>query len=157
MKQRVLVLLGVIVLALALAGSALAFDCIRVSSSYQGLVHSTTNGGNWLMFDMTDVSIVQSDLSMFADQPLSTEQATCMSDTYQALAPSMGLPLYFALGFGVAGGKTGNGPSVIAHNNPNNQGQLGNLKGIDHIDASPIGYAIIVLAAPQCGVSFSGG
>jgi hypothetical protein len=157
MKQRVLVLLGVTVLALTLAGSALAFDCIRVSSSYQGLVHSTANSGNWLLFDMTNVSIVQSDLSIFADQPLTTDQATCMSDTYQALAPSMGLPLYFALGFGVAGGKTGNGPSVIAHNNPNNAGQLGNLKGIDHIDASPIGYAIVVLAAPQCGVSFSGG
>jgi hypothetical protein len=157
MKHRVLVLLGVMGVALAVAGSAFAFDCLRVSSSYQGLVNSTANSGNWLMFDMTNVGIVQSDLSIFAAQPLTTDQATCMSDAYQALAPSMGLPLYFALGFGVAGGKTGNGPGVIAHNNPNTQGQLGNLKGIDHFDASPIGFAIAALAAPQCGVTFPPG
>ena len=154
MKHRGLTLLAVIVITLAAASSAFAFDCIRVSSSYQGLVNSTSNSGHWLLFDMTNTGIVQSDLSNFADQPLTAAQAMCMSQAYQALAPSMGLPLYFALGFGVAGGLT-NGPGVLAHNNPNTQGQLGNLKGIDHIDASPIGFAIIVLSAPQCGVSFS--
>jgi len=149
-------LLAVIAVTLAATGSAFAFDCIRVSSSYQGLVQSTSNGGHWLLFDMTNAGIVQSDLSNFADHPLTAAQATCMSQAYQALAPSMGLPLYFALGFGVAGAFSG-GPGVIAHNNPNTQGQLGDLKGIDHIDASPVGFAIIVLSAPQCGVSFSGG
>ena len=149
-------LLAVMVVALAAAGSAFAFDCIRVSSSYQGLVQSTTNGGHWLLFDMTNPDIVQADLSMFASAPLTADQAKCMSNAYQALAPSMGLPLYFALGFGVAGAFSG-GPGVIAHNNPNTQGQLGNLKGIDHIDASPVGYAIVVLSAPQCGVSFPPG
>ena len=156
MKHRVVMLLAVLVVALAAAGSAFAFDCVRVSSSYQGLVQSTSNGGHWLLFDMTNPDIVQVDLSMFASAPLTAGQATCMSDAYQALAPSMGLPLYFALGFGVAGGFT-NGPGVIAHNNPNTQGQLGNLKGIDHIDASPIGFAIVVLNAATCGVSFPPG
>jgi hypothetical protein len=156
MKHRALVLLAVVVVALAVAGSAFAFDCLRVSSSYQGLVNSTSNSGHWLLFDMTNTSIVQSDLSLFADQPLTTGQALCMSQTYQSLPPSMGLPLYFALGFGVAGAFSG-GPGVLAHNNPNTQGQLGNLKGIDHFGASPIGFAIAVLGAAQCGVSFSGG
>jgi hypothetical protein len=43
---------------------------------------------------------------------------------------------------------------VIAHNNPNNAGQLGNLKGIDHLDASPIG-TVIFTAAADCGVTFA--
>src|ERR1700693_1031752 len=124
MKHRALMLLAVIVVALAAAGSAFALDCLRVSSSYQGLVQSTSNSGHWLLFDMTNAGIVQSDLSNFADQPLTPAQALCMSHAYQALAPSLGLPLYFALGFGVAGGFTG-GPGVLAHNNPNTQGQLG--------------------------------
>jgi hypothetical protein len=156
MKHRAVMLLAVIVITLAAAGSAFAFDCLRVSSSYQGLVQSTSNSGHWLLFDMTNTGIVQSDLSIFADQPLTSAQALCMSQAYQALAPSMGLPLYFALGFGVAGAFAG-GPGVLAHNNPNTQGQLGNLKGIDHFDASPIGFAIAGLSAPQCGVSFSDG
>jgi hypothetical protein len=152
MKRRLALLVGVFVVALTLASSALAFDCIRVSSSYQGLVQSTSNGGHWLLFDMTNPTIVQANLSNFATAPLTSDQAQCVVTNYA----ETGLPLYFALGFGVAGGFT-NGPGVIAHNNPNTQGQLSNLKGIDHIDADPIGAAIAGPIAATCGYTISGG
>ena len=152
MKHRSLAFLATIVVTLAITtSSAFAFDCLRVSSSLQGLQQSTANSGRWLLFDMTNTSIVQSDLSNFATTPLTPTQAACISAAYL----QTGLTPYFALGFGVAGGFT-NGPGVLAHNNPNTQGQLGNLKGIDHFDASPIGGAIFGSAA-GCGVTFSGG
>jgi hypothetical protein len=146
MRHRVALLIAVGVVALAATSSAFAFDCIRVSSSYQGLVASTSNSGHWLLFDMTNPANVQANLSNFAAEPLTSEQATCVSAAYL----QTGLTPYFALGFGVAGGLT-NGPGVLAHNNPN-ENVLGNLKGIDHIDASPIGGAIFA-AAGGCGVS----
>ena len=151
MKHRALALLVVVVAALAVAGSAFAFDCIRVSSSEQGLVQSTSNGGNWLLFDMTSPSIVQSSLSNFTTAPLTGTQAQCVVTHYA----TTGLPLYFAVGFGVAGGFT-NGPGVIAHNNPNTQGQLSNLKGIDHIDSDPIG-AFIGRSQSTCGYTLAVG
>ena len=50
MKKRSLsVGLTVLVLALVGAGSAFGFDCIRVSSSPQGLQQSAKSG-NWLVF-----------------------------------------------------------------------------------------------------------
>lgn len=146
MRHRVALLVVAGVVALAATGSAFAFDCIRVSSSYQGLVSSTSNSGHWLLFDMTNVANVQANLSNFAGSPLTADQASCVSAAYVA----SGLTPFFALGFGVAGGFT-NGPGVLAHNNPN-EDVLGNLKGIDHIDASPIGGAIFA-AAGQCGVN----
>src|SRR5205823_5308083 len=99
MKYRLTALLAVAVAALAITGSALAFDCIRVSSSLQGLQHSTANSGHWLLFDMTNTTLVQSDLSLFTDVPLTPTQAACVSSAYQ----ETGLTPYFALGFGVAG------------------------------------------------------
>jgi hypothetical protein len=146
MRHRVALLLAVAIVGLAATSSAFAFDCIRVSSSYQGLVSSTANSGHWLLFDMTNPANVQANLSNFAAAPLTSEQAACVSAAYL----QGGLTPYFALGFGVAGGFT-NGPGVLAHNNPNER-VLGNLKGIDHIDASPIGGAIFA-AADSCGVS----
>jgi hypothetical protein len=153
MRFRLLIAVGIA--SLVFASSAAAFDCLRVSSSYQGLVQSTSNSGNWRLFDWTNPANVKANLSMFATAPLTDAQAMCMSDAYQAAAKQIpGLPLFFALGFGVAGGNT-NGPGVIAHNNPNNAGELGNLRGIDHLDASPIG-GVIFSAAPGCGVTFAG-
>ena len=146
MRHRVALLVAVAVVALAATSSAFAFDCIRVSSSYQGLVSSTSNSGHWLLFDMTNTANVQANLSNFASAPLTSTQAACVSAAYL----QSGLTPYFALGFGVAGGFT-NGPGVIAHNNPN-EDVLGNLKGIDHVDASPIGGAIFT-AAGSCGVA----
>jgi len=146
MRHRLGLLLAVTAVALAATGSAFAFDCIRVSSSYQGLIASTSNSGHWLLFDMTNADNVQANLSNFAGTPLTIDQANCVVEHYLA----SGLTPYFALGFGVAGGFT-NGPGVLAHNNPNEQ-VLGNVKGIDHIDASPIGGAIFG-AAGLCGVT----
>src|SRR2546430_9519385 len=54
MKHRLALLAGVVVVALTLASSAFAFDCMRVSSSPQGLQQSASNSGNCLYFDMTD-------------------------------------------------------------------------------------------------------
>ena len=156
MKLRLAVLIAAGVASLVLASSAAAFDCLRVSSSYQGLVQSTSNGGNWLLFDWTNPDIIKADLTMFATAPLTDVQASCMTTAYQAAAKQIpGLPLFFALGFGVAGANSG-GPGVLAHNNPNNAGQLGNLKGIDHLSQSPIG-AVIFGAAPGCGITFPPG
>jgi hypothetical protein len=145
MRHRVALLVAVALVALAATSSAFAFDCIRVSSSYQGLVSSTSNSGHWLLFDMTNPANVQANLSNFAASPLTSGQAACVSTEYL----KSGFTPYFALGFGVAGGLT-NGPGVLAHNNPN-ESVLGNLKGIDHIDASPIGGAIFA-AALSCDV-----
>ena len=58
------------------------------------------------------------------------------------------LPLYFALGLGVAGGNH-NGPGVLAHNNPNGV-VLANGVGIDHFDDTVL--PVILAAAPGCGV-----
>jgi hypothetical protein len=58
MRHRLLALLALMIAALALAGSAFAFDCIRVSSSLQGLQQSTRSG-NWLLFNLSSASAVQ--------------------------------------------------------------------------------------------------
>lgn len=134
MRLRLSVLVGTLAVALTLSGSALAFDCLRVSSSLQGLKQST-NGGHWLLFDMTDPTVIAASLSNFGP-PLTPAQAQCISTAYL----TSGYTPYFALGFGVAGGFT-NGPGVLAHNNKN-ESVLSNLKGIDHLDASPIGHTL---------------
>jgi hypothetical protein len=153
MRIRLAGVLAAVLVSLVVASSAAAFDCLRVSASYQGLVQSTSNSGNWLLFDWTNPDIIKADLTMFATAPLTDVQASCMTTAYQAAAAqNPALPLYFALGFGVAGGNT-NGPGVLDHNNPNNAGELGNLKGIDHLDQSPIG-AVIFSAAGPCGITF---
>jgi hypothetical protein len=149
MKHRLSALLALVVLALTLAGSAFAFDCIRVSSSRQGLVNSTTSG-SWLLFDLSSGSAVEQTLTNI-EVPITTEQAECVADAYAAT----GQPLYFALGIGVAGGENPNAAAggVIAHNNPNDR-VLGNGKGIDHLDDSPILGALFGAAA-GCGVELS--
>ena len=75
MRHRLGLLLAVTAVALAATGSAFAFDCIRVSSSYQGLIASTANSGHWLLFDMTNADNVQANLSNFAGTPLTIDQA----------------------------------------------------------------------------------
>jgi hypothetical protein len=140
MRLRALALLAAVVAALAVVGSAFAFDCIRVSSSLQGLQQST-NGGHWLVFDMTSPAALLESIG----PPATLEQATCVSEAYQ----ETGLPVYFALGIGVAGGFHA-GSGVLAHNNPNDN-VLGNLKGVDHLEDSPIGAALFAAAA-ECGV-----
>jgi hypothetical protein len=139
MKHRLGALMALFVLALALAGSAFAFDCIRVSSSLQGLKNSTKSG-KWALFDLTSGASTQQSFANLGET-LTGEQADCLSENYL----EAGVSPYFALGFGVAGPN-----GVLAHRNPNDN-VLGNLKGIDHLDDSPIGAALFGAAA-ECGV-----
>jgi hypothetical protein len=147
MKHRLSALLALAVLALTLTGSAFAFDCIRVSSSREGLVNSTRSG-NWLLFDLSSGPAVEQTLTN-AEVPVTSEQAACIAEAYAA----SGQPLYFALGIGVAGGENPNAAAggVLAHNNPND-GVLGDGKGIDHFEDSPILGALFGAAA-GCGVA----
>ena len=156
MTKRLVALVAVLVCALAVSASAFAFDCIRVSSSYQGLVQSTSNSGNWTLFDFSSPAALQTTLSAFGTQ-LTADQAAC---GYQAYAAS-GQPQFFALGTGVAGGKltstnsqgaraAADGFGVVAWNN-HNLPVLGNGKGIDHLEASGI-FPALMSAAAACGI-----
>jgi len=140
MKHRLVLLLGVVAVALVISGSALAFDCMRVSSSLQGLQQSTKSG-NWLLFDMTPSGTGVADiLGFFAEDPTAPPgldptdptQVKCFQDAYSGSAA----PKYFALGIGVAGGRTGHGPEVIAHKAPDKV--LMNGTGIEHFDETVI-------------------
>ncbi|HYZ77378.1 MAG TPA: hypothetical protein VE596_08390 [Gaiellaceae bacterium] len=109
---------------------------------------NSTRSGKWLLFDLSSGPALQQTLAG-GGITLTSEQAQCVSDAYAA----SGQPLFFALGIGVAGA---NKPEldrrgVLAHNNPND-GVLGNGKGIDHLDDSPILPALFGAAA-SCGVS----
>lgn len=139
MKHRFVALLALFVVALALAGSAFAFDCIRVSSSLQGLKNSTKSG-NWILFDLSSGASAKQTLGELGVE-LSDAEAQCVSAHYLASR----LRPYFALGVGVAGIN-----GVLAHNNPNDS-VLGNLKGIDHLEDSSIGAALFGAAA-ACGI-----
>ncbi|HYY04383.1 MAG TPA: hypothetical protein VE736_10905 [Gaiellaceae bacterium] len=157
MKHRLAAVLAVFVLALTVTASAFAFDCIRVSSSLQGLQQSTRTG-NWTLFDFSSGPALQSSVANGFGVTLTPEQAACVAGRYAA----SGQPLYFALGTGVAGGKKTSTNSqgarslaealgVIAWNNPNDS-VLANGKGIDHLDDSPI-FGALMSAAAACGVS----
>src|SRR5918996_2275877 len=100
MRYRLAALIAVLVASLALASSAAAFDCIRVSSSLQGLQQSTKSG-NWLLFDLSSQEGVQQTFANVFEAQLSDEDAECLATAYA----QSGQPLYFALGIGVAGGK----------------------------------------------------
>jgi hypothetical protein len=146
MKKHLSVGLAVLVLALAGAGSAFGFDCIRVSSSLQGLQQSAKSG-NWLVFDLSTPEAFQESLLTF-DVVLTDEQAECGSAAYA----ESGQPLYFALGIGVAAGENENASAsgVLAHNNPNTS-VLSNGKGIDHFEESGI-IPALEEAAATCGI-----
>ncbi|MBA3844860.1 MAG: hypothetical protein H0X39_19975 [Actinobacteria bacterium] len=127
--------------ALTVAGSAVAFDCIRVSASLQGPQQST-NSGNWLLFDFSTVQGAQTTFAHSFGADLSAADAACFVKAYGAANQ----PLYFALGIGVAGGKktttTSNGAragmfGVLAWHNRNVR-VLSNGTRIDHLDDSPI-------------------
>ncbi|MEA2198467.1 MAG: hypothetical protein QOJ25_2518 [Solirubrobacteraceae bacterium] len=128
MKRRFIAGFAAFALTFAAAGPALAFDCMRVSSSLQGLQQST-NGGNWTAFDMTASGGGVAAVLSFFGVPVSDAQLACFQTAYD----NSGAPTYFALGTGVAGGKT-NGPGVLAHNAP--EKVLTNGTGIDHFDST---------------------
>ena len=139
MRHRLTLLFAAAALALTITGSALAFDCMRVSSSPEGLRQSTQSG-NWLYFDMTDGGGGVAQLISFFELPAST--VPCFQAAYDA---SDG-PRYFALGIGVAGGRTEHGTGVLGFNAPDKV--LTNGTGIDHIDDTVI--PIFLAAAPTC-------
>jgi hypothetical protein len=140
MKLRVTALLALILAALAFTGSALAFDCIRVSSSLQGLQQSTRSG-NWLLFDFSSPAATQQTAARLGED-VTLAQATCVADAYA----QTGYTPYFALGVGVAGPN-----GVLAGHNPNDK-VFSNLKGIDHLEDSPIGAALNSSLA-ACGLA----
>lgn len=129
MKRRLSAFLTVITVALSISGSAFAFDCMRVSSSLQGLQQSTRSG-NWTLVDLSNPTALHDSILAISQGQvaLTPSQAACV---YQVYAAS-GQPQFFALGTGVAGGKTGNGPGVVASGAPSKV--LTNGTGIDHFD-----------------------
>ena len=142
MRHRFAFVLGVATAALAISSSALAFDCMRVSGSMQGLQQSTKSG-NWLYFDMTASGGGVAEVLDHGGIHPTTQQLACFQAAYDA---STDAPRYFALGIGVAGGKTGNGPGVLAHNAPDDV--LMNGTGIDHFD--DIVLPVFLDAVPTC-------
>jgi hypothetical protein len=147
MKHRLVLFFAVAVAALTVTGSALAFDCMRVSSSAQGLQQSANNGGNWIYFDMTDGGNGIPQILGFFQLPTDAGTVACFQAAYDsAVAANPKLPLYFDLGNGVAGGNH-NGPGVLAHNNPNGR-VLSNGTGIEHFDDTVL--PVLLAAAPGC-------
>jgi len=143
MKHRFALVVGVAVVALTVTSSALAFDCMRVSSSAQGLQQSAGNSGKWLYFDMTNGGGGVAEIVDFFGLPSST--VPCFQAAYNAaVTANPALPKYFALGFGVAGGDT-NGPAVLAHNNPNSR-VLSNGTGIEHFDDTVLPVFLTAMA-----------
>jgi hypothetical protein len=143
MRRAICLTVAIASIGGALAASAYAFDCIRVSSSLNGLQHSTKSG-NWLLFDISSASGVQNTIAQFGGS-VSASDAACVASEYA----KSGQPRYFALGIGVAGGQHG-GPGVLAHNNPNGS-VLANGRGIDHLEDTGINAALEAAAA-TCGV-----
>ena len=140
MKGRLALLAVAIVAALTLAGSAFAFDCIRVSASLQGL-KSSTKSGNWLLFDFSTAAGTQETFATGIEQTITPAQAACFTTEYA----KAGQPLFFAIGIGVAGPN-----GVLAHLNENTQ-VLSDGKGIDHLEVSGI-FPAFVGASIACGI-----
>jgi hypothetical protein len=152
MRVRLFAITAVVAVALTVAGSALAFDCIRVSSSLQGLQQSTKSG-NWLLFDLSDAAAVQRTFEAVVGEEVPLDLAQCVADEYA----EFGVTPYFALGVGVAGGKKDTNPGgfgVLAWHNKN-EGVLSDVKGIDHLESSPVGAALFG-ALEACGIEVEG-
>jgi len=139
--QRSGIALVALVVALLTAGTASAFDCIRVSSSLQGLEQSTRSG-KWLLFDLSSVEGVQRTLEMIGEPVPPVEEAACFVAEYA----ESGQPRFFAIGIGVAGPN-----GVLAWRNVRT---VADGKGIDHLEASGI-VAAADAAAAACGIELS--
>lgn len=135
------VALAALVLSLAVTSTAMAFDCIRVSSSLQGLEQSARSG-KWFVFDLSSVSGLQRTLEAIGETVPTDEQAACFVSAYA----QSGQPRFFAVGFGVAGPN-----GVLAWHNVRT---VADGKGIDHLEASGIVPAADAAAA-ACGIELS--
>ena len=143
-NKRVLrgsVALVALIVSLVLTSTAVAFDCIRVSSSLQGLEQSTKSG-KWFVFDLSSVSGLQRTLEAIGETTPTDEQAACFVSTYA----QSGQPRFFAVGIGVAGPN-----GVLAWRNVRT---VADGKGIDHLEASGIVQAAEAAAA-ACGIELS--
>ena len=140
MRRRLVTLVAAPVAAAALALTAtpaFAFDCLRASSSMQGLQQSTKSG-NWLYFTIQDFAQGAAD-----EGAITQDQADCAVAAWIAA----GEPQYFALGVGVAGarGATQSGRITedsfyeLAHNAPLKV--MVNGKGVDHFEDALFAYA----------------
>lgn len=136
-RYRLVAVAAVVVASLALVGSALAFDCIRVSSSLEGLEQSTRSG-NWLLFDFSSVEGLKGTLARVGEPAPSDQEAACFVSAYA----TSGQPQFFALGIGVAGPN-----GVLASRNDNT---VGDGNGIDHFEVSVLPAIDAALAA--CGI-----
>jgi hypothetical protein len=141
--RRMVAVLAIVASSLFAATAAYGHDCIRVSSSHQGLISSSSHGGRCLLFDLSSVSAKSKTLATI-EVPATPAQIACFVPAYAAT----GQPQFFALGIGVAG-KNG----VLAHNNPNDR-VLSDGHGIDHFEDSPILPAIFA-SAGGCGIPVS--
>ena len=96
---------------------------------------------NWLLFDLSSAGGVKQTFADVFGAELTDAQANCMATEYGKAK----LPLSFSLGIGVAG------PNGVLADNNKNEGVLGNNKGIDHLEDSPILSAVFAAGA-KCGV-----
>ncbi|MBA3347636.1 MAG: hypothetical protein H0T13_03660 [Actinobacteria bacterium] len=140
MRHRFTTLIAVSVAALTLASSAFAFDCIRVSSSLQGL-QASTKSGKWLLLNFSTATGARQTFASVIEQEITPAQADCFVTEYAKAQQ----PLYFAIGIGVAGPN-----GVLAHLNPNTK-VLSDGKGIDHLEAGGI-FPAFAAASITCGI-----
>jgi hypothetical protein len=155
-RFRISAVLAVAAAALVVTSSAVAFDCIRVSSSLQGLQQSATKGGHWLLFDLSSAQGTQDTFANVFGADISSADAACFAQAYA----TTGQPQFWALGLGVAAGnkdsvnaqgaRSPDQFGVLAWHNKNVR-VLSNGTGVDHLDDSPILGAVFV-AAEACNV-----
>ena len=140
MHRKLTALVVAVVASLVLSGSALAFDCIRVSSSLQGL-QASAGSGKWLPLDFSTPAGTDQTFSDVIEVDITPAQAACFTTAYAAT----GEPQFFAIGIGVAGP---NGVLAFMNENAN---VLSDNKGIDHLEDSGI-FPAFVEAAIACGI-----
>jgi hypothetical protein len=140
MRHRFTAVLAAGIAALTLAGSAFAFDCIRVSSSLQGL-QASTKSGKWLLLDFSTAAGAQQTFATVIEQEITPTQAACFVTEYAKAEQ----PLFFAIGIGVAGPN-----GVLAHLNSNTK-VLSDGNGVDHLEASGI-FPAFGGASLACGI-----
>lgn len=140
MRHRFTAVLAAGLAALTLAGSAFAFDCIRVSSSLQGL-EASTKSGKWLLLDFSTATGAQRTFATVIEQEITPAQAACFVAEYAKAQQ----PVFFAIGIGVAGPN-----GVLAHLNSNTK-VLSDGRGVDHLEASGI-FPAFVGASLACGI-----
>lgn len=139
--RRSLTVIGAIgAFAFAAASPAYAYDCIRVSSSPQGLQHSSANG-QWIY--LTIDNLLQGGVD---EGFITAAQVPCLKAEWTRL----GEPTAFDIGGGVAGAK---GAQQSGHISDADFFELAknaplkvvvNGKGVDHLDDA------LALIVPRC-------